>query len=165
MPDRRVFRIFDANLNRFCEGSRVIEESLRFILDRPADARLVKEMRHQARSVFRAARLKDPAGSRPGGGTTGQELLLTHRDTLTDPGTAARYDRTILKRRRLSDLMLANFKRMQEAVRVLEEYSRLVLSRKAAVFKSLRFKLYELEKRVMLGSFDLSGHSRLKKRH
>ena len=134
--DNPVFRILDANINRFCEGSRVIEETLRFVLNKGPAGRRFKEIRHSLRSAFRSP--------------CWQKLLLSRRDALADQGAGAGYDGSNLPRRKLPDLLLANFKRMQESVRVMEEYSKLVPRQKTGLFKALRFELYDLEKKILI---------------
>jgi thiamine-phosphate pyrophosphorylase len=131
-----VFRILDANINRFCEGARVIEETFRFLLDDDATSRRFKAVRRRLRNAFRS-------GDWP-------ERLLSRRDAAADRGAPGSYDKGNIPRARLADLLAANFKRMQESVRVMEEYSRLAAAPGAGLFKSLRFELYDLEKKSLL---------------
>jgi hypothetical protein len=128
---KQVCRVLDANLNRLREALRVIEEYYRFMrLDRRCAASL-KSMRHSLDAV--------EAG-------IGRKTLLAGRDIVTDP--FARGNRPEeLCRSTAGDVLRANFKRGQEASRVIEEFLKVssapALSEKA---KSVRFSLYSLEK-------------------
>lgn len=83
-------------------------------------------------------------------GVSGLESgLLSARDTSTDPGAGPILDRGNLRRSSVRDVAAAGLKRMQEAGRVLEEYSKIVLPRRSGVFKSLRFGAYALEKGLL----------------
>src|SRR5216684_7830585 len=41
-----VWRLLDANANRAREGLRVIEDTARFVLDKPAAAKAIRALRH-----------------------------------------------------------------------------------------------------------------------
>ena len=47
------------------------------------------------------------------------------------------------------DIFTANLKRSEEAVRVLEELSKIVAPSQAGGFERLRFRIYELEKQSL----------------
>ncbi|MDO8729858.1 MAG: thiamine-phosphate pyrophosphorylase [Candidatus Omnitrophota bacterium] len=142
MPSARLFRVLDANLNRAREGLRVCEEVARLIRD---DAALTRRCQRLRYSVDRAARLL------PG------PKLLQARDSRSDVGRPAL--RGVARRYRTArDLLAANLKRVQEALRVLEEFSRLVKPSAGRAFGSLRFKAYSLEQ-----AFD-SGRKTLRHR-
>jgi thiamine-phosphate pyrophosphorylase len=72
------------------------------------------------------------------------------RQSETDLGRGDRFDRT--KRKSLEDVLLANFKRAEEAARVLEEVLKLSDKALAVRFKAVRFRLYDLEKQAMENS-------------
>ena len=138
---RKIYRVLDANLNRLREALRVIEEYYRFIDERPAVCRRLKRVRH------------DLAGIE---GALGRNELLVNRDTENDC-FADRNRPEELGRRGLGALLAANFKRGQEACRVIEEYAKVVgrglagarLSEKA---KTARFALYAFEKELFGGT-------------
>ncbi len=92
-------RIVDANLNRAAEASRVLEDIVRFHLSSAALAEEAKAIRHTIRKAF------DVAG------------LLQARDS---DGDVARTEKRSA-RDGLRDVALANFRRLEEALRVLEE--------------------------------------------
>lgn len=127
--NKAVFRLLDANLNRAREGLRVIEDTARFVLNQPRAAAAARGLRH---------RLDQVARSQYG-------VLLAARDSLQDPGfrnPERRYPR-------LEAVLAANFRRAQEALRVLEEYGRLLSPQAVSEFKGIRFQLYTWEKRLL----------------
>jgi thiamine-phosphate pyrophosphorylase len=138
MPDRpnhrfvqpALYRILDANLDRAREGLRVIEEWCRFALD---DATLVEvckalrqEIAHWHTSELRAARdTPDDVGT-----------------DLTHPDEATRSD--------VQQVLQANLCRIQEALRVLEEYGKLYHPEMGAACKQMRYRIYTLESTLMV---------------
>ena len=74
--------------------------------------------------------------------------LLKARNSTTDAGRVIREYR----RKNVRDLMIANFRRVEEALRVLEEYSRLISVSAGAQFKNIRFRTYDFEKTIMEGN-------------
>jgi len=113
-------------VNRAVEGLRVVEELVRFILENKKLTDQIKALRAQIRR-----------------GRTGLKV----RSSETDVGRKL-YHTTEAARETLLDIFTANIKRAQEALRVLEEYSKLVSPRYGAVYKAIRFKLYDLEKKI-----------------
>ena len=128
-----TFRILDAAANRTREGLRVVEDFVRFGLNDAHLSRILKERRHELASIMKAL----PASS-----------LLASRDTLHDVGTqiatTSEYHRTSP-----TDVVCAAFKRVQEALRTLEEYSKVVDQKIAPRFEQLRYRLYTAEKAVL----------------
>ena len=128
-----VFRILDAAGNRTREGLRVIEDFVRFELNDGHFSQILKDHRHKLASIVSEL----PAAR-----------LLAARDTLCDVGTTistpAEYIRTSS-----TDVVAAAFKRVQEALRTLEEYSKIVDPRLAPQFEQLRYQLYTTEKAVL----------------
>jgi thiamine-phosphate pyrophosphorylase len=120
----RIFRIIDANVNRAVEGLRVVEEIARFILEDKKLTGQLKAMRAQIR------RAKPPLSARGSESDVGRKL----------------YHETEADRQGLLDIFTANIKRAQEALRVLEEYTKLIDPKHGAVYKECRFKVYDLEK-------------------
>ena len=125
----RIWRLLDANANRAREGLRVIEDAMRFILDRPRQAKALRVVRHQLDVLTR-----DHYAER-----------LRHRDSVGDSGR----ENGSHTYPTLGALVAANFKRAQEAVRVLEEYGRLLVPSSAKALQRLRFEIYRLEKQVV----------------
>jgi thiamine-phosphate pyrophosphorylase len=126
-----VLRIIDANLNRLREALRVIEEYFRFVnLDEGKAIRL-KQARHSLEDIERSF---------------GTGTLVSCRDTETDPFAAAnRPEET--GRTSVMDTLAANFKRAQEASRVIEEYAKITDSPHISeCAKKIRFSVYAIEK-------------------
>jgi thiamine-phosphate pyrophosphorylase len=126
-------RILDASANRAREGLRVVEDYVRFVLDDPGLTRRLKEVRHR---LSEAERGLDPG------------LLLGSRDTREDVGTHI-MTATEQIRENPRAVLAANFKRIAEALRSLEEYGKLVDVWLAGRFEVLRYDVYTLEKLVM----------------
>lgn len=130
---RGVWRIIDANFNRAKEGLRVCEEVCRFILNERALTEEFKQIRHALDAAVKKLHEKN--------------LLLTHRYALRDVGREI--SRFELKRKGYKDVYLANLQRVKESLRVLEEFSKITAVSSALKFKSLRYSLYELEKKAL----------------
>jgi len=133
-----LFRILDAAANRAREGLRVIEDYVRFALNDAFLSRLSKECRHDLAELLTAIP---------------QAELLAARDTPGDVGTrvstAAEYQRINPR-----DVLVANFKRCEEALRTLEEYGKVLHARVGAGFEQLRYRLYTIEKAVLRTEFN-----------
>lgn len=106
-----VLRTLDAAANRAREGLRVVEDFVRFSLDDAHLSRLLKELRHEL-----TERLSDL--DRLG--------LTAARDTLGDVGTHIKTSREQLRLNSL-DVVVANCRRVEEALRTLEEFSKLLI--------------------------------------
>jgi len=111
-----ALRTLDAAANRAREGLRVVEDYVRFSLDDAHLSRLLKELRHEL--TERLADL-DRIG------------LISARDTQGDVGTRIK---TLREQTRLhpGDVIVANCRRVEEALRTLEEFSKLLLGHSAA---------------------------------
>ena len=131
-----VERILDASANRAREGLRVLEDYVRFAWDDPFLTRQIKALRHQLTALL---------------SELPSRTLLRSRETQADVGTQLT---TPAEQRRHSaaDVVAANFHRVQEAVRSLEEYGKLRSPRLAAGLKQARYKLYTLQRAVMLSA-------------
>ena len=120
-----IDRLIDANLDRAREGLRVLEDWGRFVLERPDLVVRSKDLRQ------RLGRLHQP-----------RYKLARH--TATDPATGLGHPAQ-LERRTGAEVVAANAGRVQEALRVLEEFGRRedpVLAQEAA---AIRYVLYDLE--------------------
>jgi len=137
-----IKRIIDANMNRAAEGLRAVEEYFRFSVSDPRTAGSLRELRHSMRTIL-PEEMKDSPVS---------------RDSVNDPG--ADLDESAQTRQCSRDVALANCKRAQEALRVLEEYLKPSFAEHAALFKKKRFDLYSIEKRLY-SPFNRLSRSRL----
>lgn len=134
--------MLDANLNRAQEGLRVCEDLARFCLDHPALFRSFRRLRHQLASASRSLPLLPRERARA-------------RYSRTDLGRRARGSgwpstTTRTAARAIEHLLLINLQRVKEALRVLEEGSRLAAPRSVATFQRLRFSTYDTERRFLL---------------
>jgi thiamine-phosphate pyrophosphorylase len=133
---KNIYRIIDANLNRAREGLRVVEEVARFIWEDEKLSKGLKNLRHKLTKISRES--------------FDQRFLLQCRDSQSDLGARGMgfYEG---KREDVQGIVQANLRRTEEALRVLEEFGKIIKKRSAEQFKKLRFKIYTLEK-VILGS-------------
>lgn len=122
-----VFRILDVNFNRAREALRVLEDTARFEFENRELTLELKEMRH---TLVRALKPALPA-------------MLRSRRTETDHTKFE--DRS--EREGTADTVAANFKRLQEALRSLEEFSKQEGLPAAEKMAQLRFRAYDLELR------------------
>ncbi len=135
-------RILDANLNRAREGLRMMEDAARFVLDSAELCGVCKSLRHGIARI--PAEL---AGSVPG---LDQGGLLAARDTPADVGARISTDAE-MRRPSLSSVVTAAACRVAEALRVIEETSKLAgCPPAAALAEQCRYRSYELHKRLTL---------------
>lgn len=124
-----IQRILDANLDRAREGLRIIEEWCRFGLNNSQLAQECKEMRQELASWHST------------------ELRMA-RDTPSDPGTELTHPQEET-RSSIEQLLQANLCRVEEALRVLEEYGKLYSPKMGVVFKQMRYRAYILESNLL----------------
>lgn len=118
------------NINRAVEGLRVIEEIVRFVLEDKELTGQLKVIRRKLRQIL-------------------ENVPFHQRMALKDVGRKL-YTSGEARRETVQDVFSANAKRVQEAVRVLEEFSKLIRPEFGRGLKDIRFQLYELEKRIAL---------------
>jgi thiamine-phosphate pyrophosphorylase len=131
--DNSYRRIFDANWNRASEGIRVVEDYIRFACNHARLSSHLKQWRHDLASACQDV-------------LTAQERLEarnTHGDVGTQLQTESESIRTDGKA-----LVSANLERTQQAVRCLEEYSK-VLGKPSTPLEQLRYRLYDLQTAVL----------------
>jgi thiamine-phosphate pyrophosphorylase len=131
----RAARIVDAAANRVREALRVLEDHCRFVRDDALLSAACKELRHD----LAAALTELPAG-----------LLLASRDTERDVGTSTSTEAE-RSRDSLGAIVAANAKRLQEGLRSLEEYGKLLSGDFGTRIERLRYASYTLEKSLILG--------------
>lgn len=131
----KIARIIDANFNRGREGLRVVEDVIRFILDDADLSSQMKNTRHEITQLVKKLPL-------------GEIKLLEARDSQGDVGSSVN-SASENTRVDLMQIVIANFRRAQEAMRVLEEMSKLYDANIAEQFKALRFRIYGLEKEAL----------------
>ena len=116
------------NLNRATEGLRVVEEICRFVLEDRNLTIAVKTLRGKMNRIV-------------------PHSLLESRDAAGDVGREP-YTQDEGRRSNMENIFRANMKRAEEAVRCLEEFSKLISPKFGKEYKNVRFKLYELEKLI-----------------
>ncbi|QDU87875.1 Thiamine-phosphate synthase [Pirellulimonas nuda] len=131
-----AWRIVDSSRNRANEGLRVVEDFLRFVLDDPHLTSLAKQLRHDLQSACQEL----PSQS-----------LVAMRDTQGDVGVSIATDS---EQRRDDPLHVcqASLKRVEQSLRSLEEYGKLLSPLFASRVEALRYRCYTLEKAI--------GHTR-----
>jgi thiamine-phosphate pyrophosphorylase len=134
VSDTAVCRLLDAAANRGREAIRVIEDYVRFMLDDADLTQRLKTFRHQFQNVLQQFSMQS---------------RLTARNTEYDVGTDISADGEYL-RPTVGDLLSANFSRLQESLRSLEEFSKMFDSQAARQFEQLRYQCYTLHKDVAL---------------
>ncbi len=130
--NNNIYRIIDANVNRASEGLRVLEDVFRFYYDKEELTKSLKILRHSLRKNLSSMDSK----------------FLLSRDSVKDVG------RKISERGEIDDnktnlkqLITSNFKRVEEALRVIEENLKLVSEyRLSKEVEKIRFESYTLEK-------------------
>lgn len=120
-----IYRILDANLDRAREGLRIIEEWCRFGLHQTESTQQVKHLR-QRLATWHTAEIR------------------AERNTPADPGTRLSHPQEE-SRLSVQQVLQANFCRTQEALRVLEEYGKLISPEMGADCKQMRYQVYTLE--------------------
>jgi len=135
--NKNIYSIIDANINRAKEGLRVIEDIIRFINKNKEFLKKIKNIRHNI--DFITYQLAPE-----------YKTLLNNRDSMSDAGRKIK-TKGEFKRERIVDILVSNFKRTEESLRVLEEISKIINKKSAMQFKDLRYRVYELEKRIILG--------------
>ncbi len=126
-----IKRVADANFNRAREGLRVVEDVARFMLDNKQLTNFAKNMRSEI-SILQKKH-KD---------------FISLRETESDVGVKLE---SVNEKRRdsIEDIVLANIKRTQESLRVLEEIFKLIDEESSLKFKALRYNSYILEKNTI----------------
>jgi len=123
-------RLIDANLNRSVEGLRVLEDIARFIFNDSKLTGRIRDIRHliSERNI------------------EFDKKLIEARDVAGDVGLELPENKV----RSLPQIIIANAHRVQESLRVLEEFAKNEESGiDSEVFKNARFFAYDLEKELL----------------
>jgi len=134
MPRQRL-RIIDANLNRAGEGLHLLEDLARLMLNDASLAQQLKTMRHE---ILRSD-------------WSFNQQLLQSRDSEGDVGIDIEAFGE-KKQRELPITVVANARRVQESLRILEELSKVpdtTLKLDPEKFKKARFALYTIEQTLL----------------
>jgi len=134
MTDRAFYRVIDANFNRVREGLRVCEEFVRFYSNARGLTGDIKSIRNRVGTIYSRHFKGTPA-------------LISSRDVSKDVGRIGfAFEK---KRGKPFDLFSINLQRSKEAMRVLEEFSKLLDERLSDEFRALRFEIYDIEKKAL----------------
>ncbi len=120
-----VNRTLDANINRAAEGMRVLEDIARFTLENKKLCSAIKNCRHKLRK---------------------QTIAITTRDVQADVGTDVS-TKTEGKRDSMHDVAMAAGNRCAEALRVIEEFLKLIDTKNT--IELIRYNMYDLSKEVV----------------
>jgi len=128
----QTLRIIDANLNRIGEGLRVLEEIARLLLDDAALSQQIKDMRHEMVKVDLSL----------------EQQFLQARNSEGDVGINLEASGEE-KYKEITATVVANARRVQEALRVMEELAKNPgVPLESDKFKRARFNLYTIEKEL-----------------
>jgi thiamine-phosphate pyrophosphorylase len=130
-----AIRIVDANINRLAEGLRMLEEIARLALD---DADLTSRLKALRHELIRADLPFNLA-------------LLQSRNSTADVGAALEVSGES-RQKEMPLIVIANSRRAQESLRVLEETAKLpelATKMDSNQFKNARFELYTIEQHLM----------------
>lgn len=126
-------RLLDANLNRVREGLRVCEDVVRFIWEEPNWFLSFRDLRHRITQIAI------------------ERMDLTHlireRDSENDIGRGV--DSLEGQTLSLKELFSRNLQRVKEGLRVLEELSQEIDPTIRQTFQTLRYSVYDLEKKIV----------------
>lgn len=131
--DPATWRILDAALNRSSEGLRVIEDYTRMVLN---DAHLTSRLKQLRHDLTAATSAFDP------------NQLIAQRDSLGDVGSGISTT-TEYQRAEPGSVVQANLARLQQSLRTIEEYSKLIAPDVARAVEQLRYRSYTLEKALV----------------
>ena len=132
-PSHRL-RIIDANINRIGEGLRVLEEFGRLSLNDAALTARLKDIRHKILRTD-ADLQRRLIGARNAAGDVGAGLTAAGDEERRDP----------------SETIIANARRVQESLRVLEEIAKEPeAGLESKEYEKARFELYTIEKELLL---------------
>ena len=131
-PDRSLYRILDANLNRTKEGLRVCEDLCRYVWDQRTLTRAFKDMRHELTGIIAELDIQKAIEARHIQGDVGRDTTISES-----------------KRVDIKAVFWANSQRVKESLRVLEEVTKLMDAKISSKLKVLRYKVYALEQKVI----------------
>jgi thiamine-phosphate pyrophosphorylase len=129
-------RILDVCANRAREALRTVEDYCRFVLDDAFLSREAKTLRHDFNALL---------------GEHGPAGMVHARETLRDVGTHISTQRE-RERNSLLDVVRVNLKRLQEALRSLEEFGKVDSPNLGEQVEQVRYRAYTLERAVLLGA-------------
>lgn len=147
VPQTSVLRVLDAAWNRTREGLRVVEDYTRFVLDDRHLTDQLKRLRHELTTAMATVPLQKRLAARETQADVGTQLSTSAERHRQDP----------------HEVLTANFIRVQEGLRSLEEFSKILEPELAARLEQLRYRTYTLHRAVEITQASLKrlGHARL----
>lgn len=130
----QAWRTLDAAANRAAEGLRVVEDFHRMVENNAPLTQELKALRHRLGQLTAQLDLASRLVARDSRGDVGRESGIASEYTRDDP----------------TQLLAANWARVQQAFRSLEEFLKLVAPHLAPTAESLRFESYTLQKNSLL---------------
>lgn len=127
-----LLRIIDAAANRAREGVRVLEDWARFAWDDAHLTGCLKQIRHDLAAALNGI---------------SWEQRLAARETQADVGTEITTP-TEYNREKLPDVLTANFLRLQESLRSLEEFCKIIDPAVGAAIEQLRYRAYTVQRAI-----------------
>jgi len=143
MSQQIIYRILDANLDRAREALRTIEEWFRFGLEDRDLCDRCKQMRQELAQWHK-------------------EEFRCARNTPDDPATGLSHANEIT-RSDVQAVLRANMGRLQEALRVLEEYGKVADPHMGAAMKQMRYQVYTIESELLSREVTNIGNIRRQK--
>ena len=125
LEDRHIFQIIDANLDRAREGLRVIEDWARFGLGKEEYVIKIKNFRQIL-------------------GKNHLEIYKKSRNYIKDQCQGLPHEEQ-LNRKDAKGIISSNSARVQEALRVIEEFSRHQNNKLSKIASEIRYEIYTLE--------------------
>ncbi|WP_319201212.1 thiamine-phosphate pyrophosphorylase [uncultured Ilyobacter sp.] len=130
---QKLYRILDVNVNRASEGIRVVEDLFRFYFENEVLTKECRIIRHSLRKTMKEI----------------DKLLIESRDAKGDIGLSVSQKIKNDSKESVDQLLISNFKRIQEAVRCIEEVLKVLghynLSKD---MENVRYQSYSLEKDI-----------------
>ncbi|MDK2810413.1 MAG: thiamine-phosphate pyrophosphorylase [Petroclostridium sp.] len=127
----KIYRIIDANINRVAEGLRVLEDLARFYYEEPQLTEEIKKIRHRVRKSA----------------NNFYSDFLDHRDSINDLGLEISQKNDLDNKVNIKELIMGNFKRVQEGLRVIEENFKIAGCYEVSkVYEACRYDSYTVEK-------------------
>lgn len=134
--DAGAERICDVNANRIRESLRILDDYARFVEDNPGYTNQIKHIRHDFVAVLKA----HPS-------LVNLEMRHTDGDVGTSITTSSESHRASSR-----DVALVNVKRLQEALRSLEEFSKTIDPTASPKIEQIRYRCYTLEREMFVES-------------
>lgn len=129
----KIYRMIDVNVNRISEGIRVLEDISRLALEYSEITSDLRESRHTVRKLLAEV----------------DDQLILSRNTSSDIGRKISGQSTIDSKKNIQQLLVSNFKRVEEGLRSIEESLKILDHyQKSKQVENLRFRIYEIEKRL-----------------